>query len=240
MTSVEHPELVPRPGMSKSEMKELQREIGEKAVFADERGFSGEREVVVGVDQGFVRDLAVSAVAVLSPEGVEYFHAVAETEVPYIPGLLSFREGPVILDALRGLDRDPDLIVFDGSGRIHFRQAGIATHIGVVLDVPSVGVTKNLLCGSPARDFGKLNEGSKIPVYPDDSVEEVNDGVIGYVYQSKQYEGNRHVNPLYVSPGHGVSAETAVRAVERLVEGYKLPEPVRLADQYAEEVARDL
>jgi deoxyribonuclease V len=212
--------------------------------------------VVVGIDQAFrpERDEAVSAaVAFRGGRVVEYAEAVTPLSIPYVPGLLAFREGEPILAALAALSVDPDLLVCDGSGRVHFRQAGIATHVGVIRDLPSVGVAKSLLCGEPDEPVGERPEGWSTPIRADDSVERVGEAagdpnadpaadppVIGHAYQSRQYPNSRRVNPLYVSPGHRVSAETAVDLVAALCAGYKLPEPTRLADAHADRVKRRL
>jgi deoxyribonuclease V len=203
-----------------------------------------EPPVVAGVDQAFTADgeKAVSAiVATRGDEVVERVHAVEPTDIPYIPGLLSFREGGAILSAFEELSVEPDIAVVDGSGRIHFRQAGIATHIGVMLDVPAIGVAKNLLCGRPRESLADpLPEGARVAIEADDSVTAPEGTVIGYAYQSRQYDSRPIVNPLYVSPGHRLSAETTVEFVAALCAGYKLPEPTRLADAYADEVKRAL
>jgi len=210
------------------------------AVGAGDGGETAEPPVVAGVDQAFVGDRAVSAVvASRGGDVIERVHAVAPTEIPYIPGLLSFREGGAVLAAFEALSVDPDLAVVDGSGRIHFRQAGIATHVGVTLDVPAVGVAKSLLCGRPRESLDDpLPEGRRVPIVADDSVTAPRSTVVGHAYQSRQYPNpeTRHVNPLYVSPGHRVGAETATDVVARLCAGYKLPEPTRRADAYADEV----
>jgi len=196
--------------------------------------------LVAGVDQAFVGDRAVSAIVLMrGGDVVERVHAVAETSIPYIPGLLSFREGTAILAAFAALERDPDLAFVDGSGRIHFREAGLATHIGVTLDLPAVGVAKSLLCGTPRESLDpKHPAGTRIGIEADADVETAEAGtLIGYALQTRQFEsGDRYVNPLIVSPGHRVSAETACDLVEQTCAGYKLPEPTRLADTYADEV----
>ncbi|MEF8906449.1 MAG: endonuclease V [Haloarculaceae archaeon] len=207
-------------------------------------GGRAEAPLVAGVDQAFVDDLAVSVVVVLR-EGrvIERVHAAERAEVPYVPGLLSFREGGAVLAAFAELDRDPDLALVDGSGRIHYREAGLATHVGVTLDLPTVGVAKNLLCGRPRESLDrKLPVGRRVGVEADERVETADPGtVVGYALQTRQFEsGARHVNPLYVSPGHRTSAETATDVVEQCCAGYKLPEPTRLADAYADEVKRTL
>lgn len=197
--------------------------------------------IVVGVDQAFLEDRAISAiVAIRDGEVVERAHAVSSLSIPYIPGLLAFREGAPILEAFEKLAVEPDLALFDGSGRIHFRQAGIATHIGVTLELPSVGVAKSLLCGEPASDPEGRPAGWRSPIRADSRVNASSDTVLGYAYQSRQWADNPVINPLYVSPGHRVETRTAVDVVERLCGGYKLPEPIRLADAYADELKRSI
>ncbi|OIB55843.1 endonuclease V [Natrialba sp. SSL1] len=202
---------------------------------------------VVGVDQSFLtnnagdQDRALSAlVAMRGGEVVERVHAVTDLETPYIPGLLSFREGGAILAALESLAVEPDLFLFDGSGRIHFRQAGIATHIGVVRDVPSIGVAKSLLCGRLQGETDNLSAGTRVAIEADDSVDAPEGTLLGYAVQTRQYDSpNRYINPLYVSPGHRVAPETAADLALGLAGSYKLPEPVRLADSYATEAKRE-
>ena len=197
-----------------------------------------EPPIIAGVDQAFIDDTAISAIIALQDgEILERTHAVTELSVPYIPGLLSFREGEAIVEAFATLDCEPDLACFDGSGRIHFRQAGLATHMGVVFDLPAVGIAKNLLCGTPREPVEDRPQGWRTPIESTDAVDCPPGTTIGYAYQSRQYDsGSRHINPLYVSPGHRVSAATAVGLVAALGGGYKLPEPTRLADSYADEV----
>jgi deoxyribonuclease V len=200
-------------------------------------GSATDSPLVAGVDQAFVDDHAVSAIVCLrGGEVVERAYAVEPVEIPYVPGLLSFREGGAILSAFEKLDREPDIVLVDGSGRIHYREAGLATHVGVTLDVPTVGVAKNLLCGAPRDSLDtKLATGERVPIRADDEVETAPAGtVIGHAVQTRQYESDsQHINPLIVSPGHRVSAATAADLVLATAAGYKLPEPTRLADDYA-------
>ncbi len=239
---VVRPEFRPDATLSRGEMEALQREIAREATFGNDHAIP-DTPVVVGVDQAFPEDRAVSAlVAVRDGEVIERASAVTELSIPYVPGLLSFREGESILAAFEALECEPDLALFDGSGRIHFRQAGLATHMGVALDLPSVGVAKSLLCGRlsnpPEEPFA---EGTRVPILADGRVDAPDGTVLGYAVQTRQYEGgSRHINPLYVSPGHRIGAETAASLVERCCAGYKLPEPVRLADSHAGELARGI
>jgi len=261
---VVRPDFLPDASLSREEMESLQREIAESAVFEDDLGVEPERicgasdaaesepgegsaavsPLVAGVDQAFVDEMAVSVVVLLRDgEVVERVHAVEPVDIPYIPGLLSFREGDAILSAFDELSRTPDLVLLDGSGRIHFREAGIATHVGVILDLPTVGVAKSLLCGTPRESLDrKLPAGTTVPIDADDDVTTADPGThIGDAVQTRQFEhSERYVNPLIVSPGHRVSADTAADVVLACADGYKLPEPTRLADAYADEVKAEV
>ncbi len=233
---MERPEFLPDPSLSRAAMERLQHEIATTATFGDDHTLDRHEQVTVaGVDQAFDGDTATSAVVVVrGDEVVERAHASEETEIPYVPGLLSFREGGVALSALRALETTPDVVLVDGSGRIHFREAGLATHIGVTLGVPTVGVAKSLLCGQTPESVSGLSEGARVPVEADASVTAAEGTVIGYAVQTRQYDSDsRYINPVYASPGHRVGADTAADLVERQATRYKLPEPVRLADQYA-------
>ena len=276
-----HPEFVPNSTDSRERMEALQREIAERAVFADDLEFdtrevslradeslfgtnadrttgsepgselegdgdhdenaSEDRPLVAGVDQAFLDDRAVSAIVCLrGGEIVERTHAVAPLEFPYVPGLLSFREGGSILAAFAELETEPDLVCFDGSGRIHFREAGLATHIGLALDAPAIGVAKSLLCGTPRESLDDRAVGTRVAIETDEEVSAPPGTVIGYAVQTKQFSGTRYINPLYVSPGHRVSAGTAADLVLALTGEYKLPEPTRQADAYAAELKGEL
>jgi deoxyribonuclease V len=119
--------------------------------------------------------------------------------------------------------------------------------MGVVLDIPAIGVAKSLLCGRPRDSVDERPEGWRTPIEAADGVEprDVDDDagfsgtVVGYAYQSRQYPNSKQINPLYVSPGHRVSAATTADLVERLGGDYKLPEPTRLADAYADDCKRE-
>ena len=236
----------PGGSRSRAEMKRLQHELAEEAVFADD--FEAPEALgthsgppVAGVDQAFRTgdsEAAVSAAVLVRGERVvERASAVREAGIPYIPGLLSFREGEAVLAALRALSGEPAVTLVDGSGRVHFREAGLATHVGVALDVPTVGVAKSLLCGQPRRSVEGLETGERVAIEADGDVTAPDGTVIGYAVQTRQFDSpNRHINPVYVSPGHRVSAATAADVVLGCTAGYKLPEPTRLADAAADDL----
>ncbi len=243
--NISREQFQPRGSLSREAMETLQDDIRETAIFEDAHSIDREKltedSLIAGVDQAFYQDQAVSAVVVLKDGSVvARSSAVTDLSIPYIPGLLAFREGQPIVAALQALTVDPDLLFLDGSGRIHFREAGIATHIGVLFDVPAIGVAKTLLCGTPQADVNSLVSGDRVPIAADDSMTTRNGEIVGYAFQSRQYPNSMTINPLYVSPGHRVSNETAVDCVERCGGEYKLPEPTRLADKYAEELKSNM
>ncbi|MFP4217464.1 MAG: endonuclease V [Salinarchaeum sp.] len=220
------------PTLERIAMERLQRDVAAVATFSD--ALNGV-ETICGIDQAFDGDEAVSAAVVMRDGQIlEQATARAPAPIPYIPGLLSFRELPAIVEVLRGLTADPDCLLVDGSGRIHFRQAGLATHVGVLFDRPAIGVAKRLLCGTSADSTADRAAGDRVAIHADADVD-VSDGTtIGYALQTRQFDSpNRHINPLYVSPGHRVSATTAADRVLKACTSYKLPDPIRAADQLA-------
>jgi deoxyribonuclease V len=156
-------------------------------------------------------------------------YAVLPLKFPYIPGLLSFREIPVLLAALGKLKEMPDLLFCDGQGIAHPKRLGLATHLGVVLDRPTIGCAKSLLIGT----HGVLPEaaGSWVPL-----CDEKADGeCIGAALQTRT-----GVNPVFVSQGNRVSLETAIRLTLAVSDGYRIPRPTRDADRFAGETKRKL
>ncbi len=179
---------------------------------------------VAGVDVGFQAGgrLTRAAVAVLafpSLKRVERAVAEVETRFPYVPGLLSFREILAVLEALKRLPKLPDLLLCDGQGIAHPRRFGIASHLGVLLDHPTIGVAKSRLVGS----HGPVPEGKGewVPLRDGDEI-------IGAVLRTR-----KGVKPIYVSPGHRLCLETAVSWVMACVTRYKLPETTRQAHRLA-------
>lgn len=143
---------------------------------------------------------------------------------PYIPGLLGFREAPALIHAFQGLKQKPDLIMVDGHGICHPRGLGIASHIGVLLNIPTIGVAKSILVGEPVGELGN-KAGSQIPI-------QWKGKIIGMLVRTKD-----RCNPLIVSIGHKISLATSVELVMQCCKRYRLPEPTRQA-HIAANVAR--
>ncbi|WP_062261912.1 deoxyribonuclease V [Endozoicomonas arenosclerae] len=206
--------------LTPAEARTSQLELAEKVIQQDDLP---EVRLVAGVDVGFEQQGAVTraAVALLDFPSLalkDYVIHREPTRMPYIPGLLSFRECPAIIEALGKLSSVPDLVLCDGQGRAHPRRLGVACG-GVLTGLPTIGVAKSRLCGKHAE----LSEekGSQVDLVDHEEV-------IGRLLRSRQ-----GVRPLYVSIGHRVSLTTAVDYVLACLTQYRLPETTRWADALA-------
>jgi len=182
----------------------------------------GQVRTVAGVDISTAKGRAHAAIVVLRFPELEPLEA-AEADLPltfpYIPGLLAFREAPAILAAVQGLRVEPDLFILDGQGLAHPRRMGIASHVGVILDKPSIGCAKSLLCGQCGQVGPAVGDHGEI----------VDKGeVIGAAVRTR--EGTQ---PVYVSIGHKIDLPSAISYVLRCCRGYRLPEPTRWAHRVA-------
>ncbi len=237
MVAIRRPAFLPKGSMETDEMREVQDRVAEAATIPQTGGPNDAS--ICGVDQAFPDDdRAVSAAVTLSgTEWRERTYAVTDVNLPYIPGLLAFREGPPIVDTLVRVRTEPDVWLVDGNGRLHPRLAGLATHVGVVCDIPTVGVAKRLLCGEPARSLEGLSTGDIVPIRAGAEVAAPADTIIGHAVQTRQYDdADRSINPVFVSPGHRVSPDRACEIVLSACHGFKLPTPIRQADAYADTI----
>lgn len=179
---------------------------------------------VAGVDVGFQGNSAKAAVVVLSYPALNPLdQSLAELPVgfPYIPGLLAFREGPAVIEAFKRLKTEPDLIIFDAQGYAHPRRMGLASHLGIILDKPSIGCAKTRLVGYPKKE---LANGCGAYEHLFDGEE-----LVGAILRTKA-----NAEPLYISIGHKIDLETASAFVKSCtIKGRRLPETTI----YAHEVA---
>jgi deoxyribonuclease V len=203
------------PEQAKAIQEQLRREVSTTDLL-------GPVSLVAGVDVGLEGGDARAAIAVLSLADLTLQdHAIARRPIrfPYIPGFLSFREIPAVLDALEKLDSLPDLLLCDGQGIAHPRRFGIASHLGVLTDLPTIGVAKTLLVGR--HDPVPAERGAWVPLRDKGEV-------IGAVLRTRA-----DTKPVYISSGHRVSLETAVDYVMRCTTRYRLPETTRWAHRLA-------
>ncbi len=174
---------------------------------------------VAGVDTAYRKGIGYAAVAVMNLADMEILEETVAAEpvrFPYVPGLLSFREGPVILEALEKLKTAPDLLMFDGQGVAHTRRFGLASHMGLLTDIPAIGCAKTRLVGDyeepPATRGGVsyLTDGNE---------------TIGAVVRTRS-----GVKPVFVSIGHLMDLNDSIQILLKSCRGYRLPEPIRRAD----------
>ena len=204
-----------------AEAKEIQNQLQPQTITTD---CLGKVRYVAGVDIGFEDNYKISKAAVVvltypELEFVEQAIARIPTAFPYVPGYLSFREIPVILKAFPQLNQTPDLILCDGQGLAHPRRFGLACHLGVLLDIPTIGVAKSRFIGE--YEEVPVEKGSWKPLID-------NGETIGVVLRSRQ-----NVKPIYVSVGHKISLPTATDYVMGCLTKYRLPETTRWADKLA-------
>ena len=210
-----------RWGLTPKEAIALQSSLRERIVLEkiDLRGV----RMVAGVDVSVKDDQSQAAIVVLSYPGLERIEAVSsrmKTCFPYIPGLLSFREAPVILECVRKLKNAPDVFVFDGQGLAHPRRIGIASHLGLFLEKPSIGSAKSHLYGK--YDPAGRNKGDFSLMKDDDG------SVLGAVVTTRD-----GTNPVFVSPGHLADIRSSVELILNCSPRYKIPEPIRAAHRAA-------
>ena len=206
--------------LTPQEAVQIQKEFRDRLVLRwDGRSVS----TIGGVDVSIKGEFTRAAIVVLRyPELTPIEAAVEDAPLffPYIPGLLAFREGPAVLAAWSSLKKKPDLLMFDGQGIAHPRGVGIASHMGLWLERPTIGVAKSRLYGRHTEVGPRRGDQADLL--------DKNGGVIGAVLRTRE-----KTNPLYVSPGHLMDVTHAVEFVLACSMGYRLPEPTRWAHKVA-------
>ncbi|HEW94330.1 endonuclease V [Candidatus Geothermarchaeota archaeon] len=186
--------------------------LANKVILKD--NFHNPPRNIAGVDVAYIGEYGLGAAVLLDYEGLHTIDekaALIKVDIPYIPTFLAFRELPPIIKALKRLRTKPDIIMVDAHGRMHPRRCGAASHLGVVLNIPTIGVAKSRLIGKETNNGVIIDKGEVIGIKLDRNV--------------------------YVSIGHRISLETAVKIVSK-TKIYKIPEPVRRAHNYAERVKK--
>lgn len=204
----------------------LQRELAAKI---DTTSRIGPCELIAGADVSFNRfsNIFYAGVVVIRVSDgtvVEQHGAVREIDFPYVPGILSFRESPVLLDAFAKVESEPDAIMLDAHGFSHPRRFGLTCHVGLLLDRPTLGCAKTPLVGTFDEPGSEVGE--RTPLCD-------RGGAIGYVLRTK-----KRVKPVFVSVGHRINLEQATELVLQNCRGYRLPEPTRQAHIYVNELRR--
>ncbi len=212
-----------------SEAVSIQKELRDKVVSKNELS---QVKTVAGADLAILKNekkLVCGIIVFSYPElnEIERAWKVVDEEFPYIPGLLAFREGPAIIKTYKKLKEKPDLLILDGQGIAHPRGFGIACYVGVLLNIPTMGIAKKRLYGTyqEPRDV----PGSYEPLFSTNSEQ------IGVALKTK-----KKTKPVFVSIGHKIDLSTSVSVALNCVRGYRIPEPTRLADKYVAELKKEL
>ncbi len=200
-----------------TEAVQIQKDLADQLI-SDRPLDTDQVHTVAGVDVSVKDEVSRAAVVVMTYpelEPIETVTAAMDTPFPYVPGLLTFREGPVLVEAFKKLKQSPDVFIFDGMGQIHPRRMGIAAHMGLWLQRPTIGVGKTHLIG----DYGQPGELK---------------GSFSWIYDKQEIIGaylrtRSNVKPVYVSVGHLMKLNNAINFVLTCSPKYKLPRPIRLA-----------
>ncbi len=220
------PKTRTRWDLTPREAARLQERLRDRVELRDRLG---PVRYVAGADLAFIpkTNLAFAGVVVFRfPEMAEAERAMARGKLrfPYVPGLLSFRETPILLAAFARLKIEPDVILVDGHGLAHPRRFGIACHLGLILDKPTIGCAKSRLVGEHRDPAPRA--GSTAPLV-------FQDAKVGVVLRTRA-----GVKPIYVTQGHRVSLPTALQIVRKCLDGFRIPKPTRAADSYVRELRR--
>ncbi len=216
--------------MEADEALDLQKELVKNLRFSP---LGQMPRLIAGVDSSFFtvddKEYILTVIVVLSFPDLEYVekkYLTNRVNFPYIPGLLTFREGPSFVKTWKRLHSEPEVVFFDGQGTAHPRGLGLASHMGLFLERPTIGVAKSRLFGTPDDIPKKLGEWFPLRNPEKD--------VIGSVICTK-----KETKPLYISPGHLITLEDTMRLVMSCLNGYKIPEPTRQAHILTQRIKRE-
>jgi deoxyribonuclease V len=208
------------PAVSQS-LRDIQRAIARDVILEDQLPIDGITKIGAFDCTQFGDKLVCAAIVVAYPsmQVLERKWLVKKAPMPYVPGYLAFREGPLMLELYYKLEVDPDVLLVDGHGVAHPVGCGIACYVGVELHKPTIGVAKSLL-------IGEVKDGKVL----------MDDKIVGTLVQTRKF-----AKPVYVTPGHLITVETAAQLIEKCVlPPHKLPEPLHIAHRFADKVAERL
>ena len=202
-----------------AKLKEEQLKLAKKVITKDS---FDKLELIGGGDCSYNQDDIIAAIVISDYKTMqvkEKVYAVVKAKVPYLQGFLAYREGAAISEAYARLQNKPDIIIFDGNGILHPRRCGLASHLGVLLDIATIGTAKQLLVGEVKNNIVYINKEER-----------------GELFVTRE-----HSKPIYVSPRHKISLKTSIEIVKNCLRfPHKLPEPLHLAHRYANEIKKVL
>lgn len=215
---------------SVSEAFSIQRELSKKVI---RKNVYKKIHTVAGADLAILKEqkkLLCGIIVFSYPDlkVIEKVHTIADEKFPYIPGLLAFREGPAIIETFKKIKKKPDMIIIDGQGLAHPRSFGIACHVGVLLNIPAIGVAKKKL-------FGEYTEPGKLRGDWKELKDKNSNETIGAVLRTKD-----NVKPVFVSIGNKIDLVSTVRLVLNCSRGYRIPEPTRQADKFVAQLKQEI
>ena len=200
-------------------LKKEQLKLAEKVITSDS---IKNIKTIAGADQAYIGNKVISAIAVCDYKGlklIEEKHAVVDAKIPYKSGFLFYRDGPAVMEAFNKLENKPDVLIVKANGILHPRRIGMASHLGILLDIATIGAAKNLMLG------------------------EVREKTIYVEKEARGYEliTREHARPIYISPGDKISLKTSLEIVKNsLRQPHKLPEPLHLAHKHGNKVRKEL
>ena len=202
-----------------SRLKEEQIKLAKKVILSDS---VKNIKTIAGADQAYVGNKVISAIAVCDYKSLEVIdekHAIVDAKIPYISGFLFYRDGPAVIEAFNMLEHKPDVLILEGNGILHPRRIGMATQVGILLDIATIGVTKRLMLGN------------------------IREKTIYIEKEARGYEliTREHSKPIYISPGHKISLKTSLEIIKNCLRfPHKLPEPLHSAHKYGNKVKDEL
>jgi len=202
-----------------AQLKKEQLKLAEKVIIRD---FIKNIKTIGGVEQAFIENKVISAIVVCDYKDfkvIEKEYATVDAKINYMSGYLFYREGPAVIEAFNKLKEKPDVLIVNANGILHPRRLGMASHLGILLDIPTVGVVKTLM-------LGEIKEKT--------------------IYVEKEARGyglitRKYANPIYISPGHKISLKTSLDILKKSIKyPHKMPEPLHLAHKYVNKMRKEL
>jgi len=196
-------------------LKKEQLKLAEKVSIVDS---VKNIKTIAGADQSYIEGKVISTIAVCNYKSlslIEDKHAIVEAKVPYKSGFLFYKDGHALIEAFNRLENKPDVLIVKANGILHPRRIGMASHVGILLDIATIGVTKTLM-------LGQMRENT--------------------IYVEKEARGyglitREHANPIYLSPGHKISLKTSLEVIKKCIRlPHKLPEPLHIAHKYGNKI----
>jgi len=201
------------------ELKEEQIKLAKKVIINDS---IKNVKTIAGVDQSYIKNKIISAIVVCDYKTlkvIEKANAIVEAKIPYKSSYLFYREGPAILEAFNKLENKPDILLVEANGILHPRRIGMASHLGILLETATIGVTKRLMLGNVRQNT----------IYVDKEAR-------GYELITREY-----ANPIYISPGYNISLKSSLETIKNCIkQPHKLPEPLHLAHKYSNKIKKEL